>query len=104
VEVVLFIVWIAIAIACASIMKGKGRSEMGGFLLGLFFSVIGLLICAFLPSLRQDYVVMLTPEQAAARELEKSSAQAAIKSERVRVAIVIAVVVIGLAAIGHFAE
>jgi len=47
--IALGVVWIICAAAGSAICEGKGRSAFEGFLLGLLFGPIGLIICAVLP-------------------------------------------------------
>ena len=47
----IIVCWVILGVVCSSINKTKGRSSGGGFCLGFFLGLIGLLIVVFRPSL-----------------------------------------------------
>jgi len=50
--VIIVIIWLIFAIACAAIAKSKGREPVGYFFLGLILGIIGLIITAVMPSVK----------------------------------------------------
>jgi hypothetical protein len=48
------IVWLAMGAACAAIANAKGRNAVGWFFIGVFLSLIGLIIILVLPNVREQ--------------------------------------------------
>lgn len=46
--IIVILAWILITVATANVTASKGRSYFGGFLLGLFFGPIGLMVALLL--------------------------------------------------------
>ena len=51
-SVVLFVLWVLVLVWIYNIAKRKGRHALGWLFLGLFFSLITLVVVALLPSKR----------------------------------------------------
>lgn len=54
--------WIVCAITAAVIAVGKGRSGFGWFIMGLLFSIFGIIMIACLPAKNQSYAVAGWPD------------------------------------------
>ncbi|MCA8977447.1 MAG: DUF4339 domain-containing protein [Planctomycetes bacterium] len=74
--IVQLVVGLIFAIVCASLAPGRGRSAVGWFFIGLFFTCVGLIILLLIPNLK------LEAEKQRRRDAETRRLREQLKKER----------------------